>query len=323
MYNNNNFEFLRTFVPSEQMRDYLRRCDISDYESSDIVNSSLESLEEKVKWLQGKDQIETEKAIQALYNTKPGEFFCLTSAWYDKDIYDERQCFLCPVNSYEKAIEHIRYDKIAEESDRSNVENCEWYILEKWGLDEDGDYCSLFTYYIIDEKAVYFKKTTDKSGYPFESRNLNLPVPFEPGDILTIDCRPFAPPVHSVLIEKGDNSDCCCLQVLYKDLYAEEWMTCALKHGLFFRRMEGGVYDPVSSPLLRLTRFDGGWTEDEQFLQRVSNYIRGKETRGRSLWKALHGRGNEVNKEDATKELMDISKIIELSRFKCEKRSKN
>lgn len=40
------------------------------------------------------------------------------------------------------------------------------------------------------------------------SQDLNLPVPFEVGDIITIDCRPFAPVKSAVILEIGDNRGC-------------------------------------------------------------------------------------------------------------------
>lgn len=44
--------------------------------------------------------------------------------------------------------------------------------------------------------------------------DLNLPVPFQPGDIVMADCRPYAPPRRVLILEVGDNCDCCCLQAL-------------------------------------------------------------------------------------------------------------
>ena len=46
--------------------------------------------------------------------------------------------------------------------------------------------------------------------------NLNLPVPYQPGDVLFIDCRPYAPGAfYCLLKEVGD--DCCGIQCEYVD----------------------------------------------------------------------------------------------------------
>lgn len=307
-------EFLETFVPSGQMRDHLRSRGSDDRKTmSDIVKSSLVPLEVKSVWLDREDCFEMTEAVrELLYPAGRDELFCLFSAWYDNEIYNDKRCFLCPVGSFEKATERIRYDKAVEGSDVSDAESCVWYILEKWKLDEDGDYCRLYTYYIIDEKAVYFEKGAGGSCHPFESRNLNLSVPFDVGDILTVDCRPFAPPVHAVLIEKGDNIDCCCLQVLYKDLYTGEWMTCSLKHGLRLKSAEGGGYLPLSSPLLRLRLCDDGISDDEALLRSISEYIDGVEERGQALWDLLHGK--KPDDRYASPRLTQLYDVIKNSR---------
>ena len=62
--------------------------------------------------------------------------------------------------------------------------------------------------------------------------NLNLPVPYQPGDILEVDCRPYIPKVAYCLVtEVGD--DCCGVQCVYP--CANHKMNFgAFKHGNFF-----------------------------------------------------------------------------------------
>ena len=62
--------------------------------------------------------------------------------------------------------------------------------------------------------------------------NLNLPVPYQPGDVLFIDCRPYAPGAfYCRLKEVGD--DCCGIQCEYVNSEGEI-ETGALKHGDYF-----------------------------------------------------------------------------------------
>ena len=62
--------------------------------------------------------------------------------------------------------------------------------------------------------------------------DLNLPVPYQPGDVLVIDCRPYAPGAfYCRLKEVGD--DCCGIQCEYVNPEGEI-ETGALKHGDYF-----------------------------------------------------------------------------------------
>ena len=62
--------------------------------------------------------------------------------------------------------------------------------------------------------------------------DLNLPVPYQPGDVLVIDCRPYAPGAfYCRLKEVGD--DCCGIQCEYVNSEGEI-ETGALKHGDYF-----------------------------------------------------------------------------------------
>lgn len=92
------------------------------------------------------------------------------------------------------------------------------------------------------------------------SPDLNLPVPYHPGDVLFIDCRPYAPGAfYCRLKEVGD--DCCGIQCEYVD--AEGNMeTGALKHGdYFFNHREVEQY---LSPLYRariVSKYELSWDE--------------------------------------------------------------
>ena len=62
--------------------------------------------------------------------------------------------------------------------------------------------------------------------------NLNLPVPYQPGDVLFVDCRPYAPDAFYCRIkEVGD--DCCGIQCEYVTADGN-LETGALKHGDYF-----------------------------------------------------------------------------------------
>ena len=90
--------------------------------------------------------------------------------------------------------------------------------------------------------------------------DLNLPVPYQTGDVLFIDCRPYAPDAfYCRLKEVGD--DCCGIQCEYVNSEGEI-ETGALKHGdYFFNHREVEQY---LSPLYRariVSKYELSWDE--------------------------------------------------------------
>ena len=88
----------------------------------------------------------------------------------------------------------------------------------------------------------------------YGSRNLNLPVPYESGDVLVIDCAPFAPPVTVTVTDKVNDYDCCGVQVSYSDPCSGKQRTVSLKHGLILDGIDC-PYIPILSPLYRISCF--------------------------------------------------------------------
>ena len=103
-------EFLETFIPSPEMREYLSGEDVWKYKGTvaDIIKGAPVSLETKAKWLEGEDKLKTEEALRELHTSHPGEIFCFFEAWYDRDVFGEKMFFETPVSSYGKAIDLIR-----------------------------------------------------------------------------------------------------------------------------------------------------------------------------------------------------------------------
>ena len=168
---------------------------------------------------------------------KQNEIFILKAQGIDEDNLNDREITpetyeYAPFNSYEKAIEDIKKSCYLLLKYNSFDELCVWYVLEKWVLSDCGIYEKVIDYYITLKGDIWFyrfdyayrmkyKKNPDKStmleklDVCSDSENLNIPVPFKVGDILTIDCRPFAELRRVLIIGVGDNRDCCSLQGLY------------------------------------------------------------------------------------------------------------
>lgn len=246
-------EILKTFIESVEMQKYLADIELNDKQILNIILGAPVPLETKLKWTTGNEHNEIKEAIDEL-TLKPNELFYLRDNWYDDDIYDEEDYGNAPFSSIEKVFEHIR-DEISDcEEDYGD---CNWYTLEKWVLDDNENYICTYKYILIEDKICYFAKREKlKNGLIrindyrfFRSTSLNLPVPFQVGDIVNIDCRPFAPVQQVKITEIGDNHDCSSLQAEYFDEKEEKYKTGAVKHCFIF----SNGYRPLLSPLYRIS----------------------------------------------------------------------
>lgn len=248
-------EILKTFIPSAEMRKYLATQELSDRWISNIILGAPVPLTTKLKYASGKDYNEVKQAIDEL-NLNSNELFYLIDNWYDDDIFDESGCGNAPFSSLEKVIEHIR-----EEIDEcgEDLGDC-WYTLEKWVLDENGNYICTYRYILLGDEVCFFGREeflenglTRVHDYRFfYSTDLNLPVPFKVGDVVTIDCRPFAPVRQVKITETGDNHDCSSLQAEFYDNKEKKYKTGAVKHCFIF---DNG-YRPNLSPLYRIETYN-------------------------------------------------------------------
>ena len=85
----------------------------------------------------------------------------------------------------------------------------------------------------------------------------------------------------AVLLEVGDNTDCCCVQAFCRGGNGT-WTIGALKHGNLFSDR-----DCFLSPLYRLEAYPKPLPESDSLLQNIQDFIAGDETRGRLLWERL------------------------------------
>ena len=167
------------------------------------------------------------RALDAL-KLKPGEILCKREHWFDEDIMEEKYGEGVLFQTMEAAADYMQreleYELDGEELNAD--EYMGWTELDKWVPGENGRMEKPYTFYLIFDAVVYFTENrllhNDLSWFP-ESRfyaggdlDLNLPIPFQPGDIVSLDCRPFAPMKPVVLLEVDD--DCCGVQMLYSPL---------------------------------------------------------------------------------------------------------
>ena len=95
-------------------------------------------------------------------------------------------------------------------------------------------------------KTKYYTRAEEAFGE--RSADLNLPVPYRPGDILKIDCSPYTDGVHyCILTEVGD--DCCGVRCMYP-VFDGRIGQGALKHGNYISESACGIKQYLS-PLYR------------------------------------------------------------------------
>ena len=237
--------------------------------------------------------------------------FLLIEAWHDEEIDDRKISAGTPFFNADDALEYIRYDMDSAGDDYSNL--C-WYELQKWKPSTDpvsgkASYVHGYTYYFLKDRACFFEKLEEtrepylflpeSRRYSEDGQHLNLPVPFCAGDIVCVDCRPFQPEHLAVLLEVGDNTDCCCVQALCRGQNGT-WTIGALKHGNLFSNATCFL-----SPLYRLEAYPKPLPESDCLLQSIQDFIAGDEMRGRILWDKLWK--DRLTDENIFKILKDVT----------------
>jgi hypothetical protein len=179
-----------------------------------------------------------------------------------------------PFTSFEAAKNHMLTH--AEEYDYSDEAGLVHGIIEKWFPSPDGGLQNTLSWHISGDGIIWFfdineefdKKLADLadsfSGYGLRELT-GLPVPFKPGDIVTIDCRPTLPLNYGVISDIGDNRDCCAVQAVHIDENGK-LKASALKHDLHNL--------PMFTCMLRLQSFNGELPEEFKPLKAVSEYIK-------------------------------------------------
>ena len=291
---NNNVQdkIIDRCIQSEEMRNYLKKQELSVFTLTDIIAGFPLYLRKKLELydLIGDNgytnsfRQETEKALAEL-TLDEGDVLCLEEWWYDNDILGEKASFTGPFTTLHAALGYIKESFTDEELD--DDEAC-WSILEKWVPgNEHGKMDNTYTYYLIKDEVVYF--TSDDNinnrfsgfhGY-VDSMNLSLPIPFKPGDIVILDSLPFVPIRLAILLEVN-NSDCCGVQILYRHGDGL-WRTGALKHGAGWKDTW-----PMLSSLYRLSLYQAELNEKDKILLDIQNYILKKEHNGALLWERIN-----------------------------------
>ncbi len=296
------------FIESEDMKNYLieNAEKLSKHQILDMICYAKKSFKEKHRVLKAFAKLENneningeqtfksameeaEYVIQSMKVNKE-EILLLTKWKFDEGNHSASIVFTEPHTSFEKAIQRMKELYVAEEMI--------WYEIEKYKLSNDG-YDKTFEYIADNSGLIWGAEYAESVHLDFcNSSDLNLPVPFEPGDIISIDCRPYANIKNAVILQLGDNHDCCSVQCATVSSINDEVIIGALKHPHLIFEKHIGISPLYSAKICKETLRD-----NEKILEYISNYVNGDETKGIALYNFL----SQDNKRCVSKgEMLDF-----------------
>lgn len=270
-------EIIGKLIKDGAFAEYLIKSNLSEYDMAKLVCHAPISLCEKQSFYQKLLEEKNDgsgnvgdgfsyenylrivtKAIDDLNLPKDGTFL-LVGHSFDNGYDEQFEC--APFRSYRAVQKYLN-----ETFDEGGIENI-WYTLEKW-LPESGETLGLTEvceFAFIGKDPCFYKNLRYFYDKKFRERNrrqlltendftlfssgngLNLPTPFRAGDILHIDCRPFAPKTIVTVTDNPSEFDCCNPQCEYTGENGEK--KCgALKHSHIYKE---DVIESVS-PLYNL-----------------------------------------------------------------------
>ena len=299
-------KYIEKFLSSQDMRNYLKMADISILDIAQIIYGASCSVDEKnsaIKDLldEHQDDIDEysrlrievmidniEKAIKA-----KGEegIYSLETCFYEEKEKCSNSVFEFLYLTYEEAIIDIInfFESFADDHNE-----LVWFVVTKWGKNAYGKLSQQYTYFIIENELRYINSyqsdiacTEDMIG----GGDLNLPVPFEAGDIVEINVKPFAPKFHALILSIGDNMDCCCVQGLARDAKGL-WNIGAVKHGMI------GVQPfPMPSMLYGIGRYNGPLDDEDLILVEISSYMKKRPDKVNELFEQIAYCGELTDEE--------------------------
>ena len=180
-----------------------------------------------------------------------------------------------PFLSYEKLDAYIK-SSIAEQVDEESSECVFWYAVEKYREVDEGELEIRYTYYVFDGKLIYYVDEKSEADCGIWEKDLNIPVPFSPGDIVVCDGKPTCEEIHAVILRTGDNIDCCSLVGLCKRENGT-FESVPVKHSTMFYESDSMIMVP---PLYGMKYVNQQMLEEEPEMLKISNFVKGSEDRG-------------------------------------------
>ena len=276
-------KIFETCFESDEMVEFYKTQEINDDLLCDLITAAPISLHQKMELLEPiKDHTEfketyneTKLAIEAL-KLEEGEIAILYTYKYWDTINFRMLVDEAVFSSNDILSAYLEGAFNDPEEDKE----C-WDVLKKRKLNDEGVYNLQYVYYFIDGKPVFFEK--HKPSFFRNETPPHISNPFKKGDIVSLDCQPFAPPKYALLLEDGYNE--------------EGYNKCS--HSILITKPDGswiinhmldGVFSPIFPPLsqlYRLKKYDGDLGEDKEFLDKVSAFVKDGDN-GRKLRQKIY-----------------------------------
>ncbi len=274
-------KFIDKFMPSKDMREYLKKVNLKVSDIARIIYGSPRPVDEKLIALKECCESFSDGTDEYALNCIKGMISCIEKALQIKDeegIYSMEQCiydeFRYHTDRYFESL-YCNYDEAISFANSIGDEmapgNLTWFEITKWTKDKTGKLYKQCTYYFVKKELRYINISFSIDGFSEEmigGRELYLPVPFKAGDIVRIDGCGFTPSFTAVIIDVGDNSDCCSLQAVARDS-SFRWSSGAVRLGMI-----GSYQGEYPSMLYTIERYDGILREEDEILIDISNYIK-------------------------------------------------
>lgn len=226
----------------------------------------------------------------------------LFTEWYDTDelqLKSGAEGMFLTTEAIEKYIENEEVDNDTDEG---------YYRMEAWDDYDEKWEKPRYDYYYYRGKICWFEKLRPEKQehgntyYMTEDRefaagrlDLDFRTPYKPGDIVLIDCRPFGPPFHAMILEARDQFDCCFPNIVFQYPGTNEWSLTPLKHRMLYKSIETRTYEPMLSPLYRLRKIrDDEMTEEDDKLRKLSSMIAGSEEKASTVWNNWDLQGGDL-----------------------------
>ena len=290
--------------------DYAKMLNLKELEDEcKLVIDNLKCKNKEVFYL--KQVVRNSDMLEWLFDENKEHQYSIYELHKSIDILD-REYGICemqeergekPFFNYKNVLDYIHAKcRDSDPDGDSNMEPFyEWcyYKLEKWVDDgenhRDWPYADFeskvklsYVYYIVNGNIVYVSKgrkinSYDSFKYISCPNELNLPIPFKAGDLVSCKMKPFVDNKNMLILEVGDNRDCCSVQVLSNDEYGR-MKVGALKHIDFVFHEPF----PCISPLYSLRKIDeNDLKSDEKYFLEWQRKIDGDEKKGKEIWNQL------------------------------------
>ena len=294
---------------SEEMKNYLLDIDILETTVIDIILGApipLTKKRELIDKMHTPDSkkvseissclVEIDEALEAL-ELKDRYIFTLSKCWYDKKIMDETKSSAKTFKTFQAVLDYINktIEEDAEHSKDGEETNC-WIEVKKC----DSFYMiPYYSYTLFSNEIYYFKRFNYTGSVSFSAcfLDLNLPIPFKPGDIVTLNCTPFRPVKHAVLLEVNErNRFGISTTILYcrkSEINGEKILDkFNLRYG------HGWDYDMLElSSIYRLSKFEGQLSDEECWMKDVRRYVLKDEGNDSKLCDFIHNKAYQNETE--------------------------